>query len=113
MHLSQFACLGLCLAATKASCAGPDYENLPLDTIFTGPWESNIRAPVNKSHIVPIRIFNREGNVTGAEALLQDVDAPGVSWTISPGGLITFEFQENIGGRYVWSLYRVEGCAKS
>jgi hypothetical protein len=112
MHLSELACLGLCFAATKASFAGPDYENLPLDTIFAGPWESNIRAPVNKSYIVPVKIFNHEGNVTGAEALLQDADASGVSWTISPGGLITFEFQENIGGRYVRGLYKVEGCAK-
>lgn len=109
MHLSNLACLSLWFAAAIGSYAGPDYENLPLDTIFPGPWESNIRAPVNKSHIVPVKIFNHEGNVTGAEALLQDADAPGVSWTINPGGLVTFEFQENIGGRYVRGLYKVEG----
>jgi hypothetical protein len=101
MHFSQLACLGLCLAATKASYAGPDYEDLPLDTIFPGPWESNVRAPANKSHITPVKIFNYEGAVSGAEGVLQDADASGISLVISPGGLVTFEFQENIGGRYV------------
>lgn len=101
MHFSQLACLGLCFAATKASYTGPDYEDLPLDTIFPGPWESNIRAPANKSHITPVKIFNSEGPVSGAEAVLQDADVSGISWVISTGGLITFEFQENIGGRYV------------
>ena len=103
MHFSQVACLGLCFAAARASYAGPDYEDLPLDTIFPGPWESNIRAPANKSHIVPIKIFNYEGALSGAEAMLEDAEGSGVSWVISPGGLITFEFQENIGGRYVES----------
>ena len=101
MHFKNLACLGICLTAAKASNAGPDYNDLPLDTIFPGPWESNIRAPVNKSRITPVRIFDFQGAVSGAEAVLLDGDAKGISWVISPGGLITFEFAENIGGRYV------------
>jgi hypothetical protein len=76
---------------------GPDYESLPLDTIFPGPWEGNIRAPYNKSHIEPVKIFKHEGAVSGAESVLQDVDSKGGSWVIRPGGLTTFEFAENIG----------------
>ena len=78
---------------------GPDYESLPLDTIFPGPWESNIRAPFNKSYITPVRIFDFEGSVSGGEAVLQDAETEGISWVISPGGLITFEFEENIAGK--------------
>jgi hypothetical protein len=113
MHLSVLvlACLGLRSAATKASYAGPDYEALPLNTIFPGPWERNIRAPFNKSYIQPVKIFNYEGNLSGGETVLQDADSNGISWVIGPGGLITFEFAENIGGRYVRSHYRQKGCA--
>lgn len=99
MHFKSLACLGICLTATKASYAGPDYEHLPLDSIFPGPWESNIRAPFNKSYITPTKIFNFEGAVSGGEVVLQDAAGSGISWVISPGGLITFEFAENIGGR--------------
>ena len=110
MHFNRLACLGLCFAATKASYAGPDYEALPLDTIFPGPWESNIRAPLNKSYITPVKIFNFEGVVSGAEAVLQDAEtSSGITWVISPGGLITFEFAENIGGRYVRGTFHERG----
>lgn len=79
---------------------GPDYESLPLKTIFPGPWEDGIRAPVNKSHIVPTKIFNFEGAVSGVESALQNADTgSGQSWVISVGGLVTFEFAENIAGR--------------
>lgn len=101
MHFRRLLFFGACLTATKASYAGPDPEELPLDTIFPGPWEGNIRAPSNKSYITPTKIFNLEGAVSGAEAVLQDAESNGISWVISPGGLITFEFAENIGGRYV------------
>jgi hypothetical protein len=78
---------------------GPDYESLPLDTIFLGPWESNIRAPVNKSYIQPVKIFKLEGTVSGPESVLQDAGSEGKPLRISPGGLVTFEFAENIGGK--------------
>lgn len=72
-------------------------------TLFSGPWESNIRAPVNKSHILPAKIFHSEGAVSGTEAVLKDEtlsSSVGRSWVIRPGGLTTFEFAESIGGRY-------------
>lgn len=104
----MFRCRGivilfLYLAAVNAKHPDSlDYESLPRDTIFPGPWEENIRAPVNKSHITPVKIFKFEGATDGAETVLQDatVDS-GLSWVISPGGLITFEFEENIAGKYV------------
>ena|ERR1700710_2307615 len=90
----------LFLASTQAINNGPDYESLPLNTIFPGPWENYIRAPVNKSHIAPVKIFDLEGVVSGAETVLQDADANGgIAWIIGPGGLITFEFAENIAGK--------------
>jgi hypothetical protein len=101
MHLSGY--LGaLCASATliQALQSGPDYKSLPLDTIFPGPWESNIRAPVNKSRIVPVRIFGSEGAVSGGESVLQNANTDrGSSWRIGTGGLITFEFEENISGK--------------
>ncbi len=107
MHFYSSRVLGACILAGTAVRAtklnGPDYESLPLDTIFPGPWESNIRAPFNKSYITPVKIFNLEGAVAGAEVVLQDAKTHGgISWVIGPGGLITFEFGENIAGKYVW-----------
>ncbi|KUJ10094.1 Six-hairpin glycosidase, partial [Mollisia scopiformis] len=78
---------------------------LPRDTIFPGPWEQNIRAPLNKSHITPVKIYNFEGATVGAEAVLQDANVQsGLSWVISPGGLITFEFGENIAGKVCFEI---------
>jgi hypothetical protein len=102
MHLRPLQLLGVLsfsFAASASKYDGPDYESLPLDTIFPGPWESNIRAPFNKSHIAPVKIFNFEGAVSGAEAVLRDASPSSISWVISPGGLITFEFEENISGK--------------
>ncbi|KAG0649022.1 hypothetical protein D0Z07_5026 [Hyphodiscus hymeniophilus] len=105
MYFIRLACLGILFTHSKASYPGPDYEKLPFNTIFPGPWDSNIRAPSNKSQILPVKIFNFEGAVSGAEAVLQDAErASGVSWLISPGGLITFEFAENIGGRVCFEV---------
>jgi hypothetical protein len=87
--------------ASKNSYDGLDYESLPLSTIFPGPWESNIRAPVNKSYITPAKIFASEGAVEGASSVLQDVGSDGIWWRIGPGGLTTFEFGESISGRYI------------
>jgi hypothetical protein len=107
----------LCLSvgaaqASKPSFPGPDYESLPLDTIFPGPWEASIKAPVNKSHITPAKIFAFEGNVAGGEAVLSGTRPKGgLAWVIGPGGLITFEFVENIGGLYILCPIRtLEQC---
>jgi hypothetical protein len=110
MHLGRSGVLvASCipLVAAFAKYGGPDYNSLPLDTIFPGPWESNIKAPKNKSHIVPVRIFNFEGATSGAEVVLEGADVNvdgGLTWGISPGGLITFEFAENIGGKSVFYM---------
>jgi hypothetical protein len=101
--LGAFLTLNLPLTLASQSYEGPDPSSLPLKTLFPGPWESNIKAPLNKSHIAPVRIFHFEGTTTGAASVLQDahkdVSADGLTWGISPGGLITFEFAENIGGK--------------
>ena len=96
----------IAVSATRAAkYDGPDYESLPLDTIFPGPWENNIRAPFNKSYIQPVNIFKFEGAVSGAEVVLQDAKTDGgISWVIRPGGLITFEFGQNIAGKYAGGL---------
>jgi hypothetical protein len=102
MYFLLSACFTLCIGAAQA-LKGPDYESLPLDTIFPGPWERYIRAPVNKSHIAPVKIVNFEGAVLGVQTVLEhaEVDANGgISWVIGSGGLVTFEFEENISGRY-------------
>jgi len=107
MQLSVCASLVLLSAIAHAVNNGPDYESLPLDTIFPGPWERNIRAPLDKTHITPVKIFNTEGAVSGAESVLQDADTSGgKSWIIGRGGLITFEFEENISGKYVTTIRR-------
>lgn len=104
MHIAALLGISASLVVASPHYEGPDYNSLPLDTIFPGPWEANIKAPVNKSHIAPVRIFNFEGATYGAESVLQDAELNaegGLTWGISPGGLISFEFAENIGGKYV------------
>jgi hypothetical protein len=110
----RFSCRAvslLCVIYSSASVAVlqelVDYEALPDKTIFPGPWESNIRAPLNKSHIVPVKIFNFEGAVSGQEAVLQkEKSASGIPLVIRSGGLVTFEFEENISGRFVSLISR-------
>lgn len=96
MHLSicqiRASWLLIFLPIALALYDGPDYESLPLDTIFPGPWERNIKAPANKSEISPARVYNVEGDVKrlkGEHAV-----------TLGRGGLVTLEFSENIAGRY-------------
>jgi hypothetical protein len=98
--LCLFSALCISISATRTlKFEGPDYESLPLDTIFPGPWESNIRAPYNKSHIEPVKIFKSEGAVSGAESVLQDAVSKDTPWVVRLGDLVTFEFAENIGGK--------------
>ncbi|KAG9236563.1 Six-hairpin glycosidase-like protein [Amylocarpus encephaloides] len=108
MRLTVAATLLSGLPRTAAQ-DGVNFEALPSDTIFPGPWESNIRAPVNKSHIVPVKIFNFEGAASGAASVLQDADiSSGISWIINPGGLVTFEFAENIAGRACFEIESIK-----
>jgi hypothetical protein len=84
----------------KSSLPGPSYEDLPSKAVFPGPWDANIQAPANKTHILPKRIWKTEGDVAAADTL--------VTWktkkhdlTMGPGGLVTLEFPQNIAGRRV------------
>lgn len=100
MYMQRLAALYLSACAAQAfKYDGPEYKSLPLDTIFPGPWESNIRAPFNKSYVQPVKIFKLEGPVSGAGTVLQDANSQDSSFEISSGGLVVFEFAENIGGQ--------------
>lgn len=100
MYVQRLVALYLSACAAQAfKYDGPDYKSLPLDTIFPGPWESNIRAPFNKSYVQPVKIFKLEGAASGAETVLQDADSHDTLFEISSGGLVVFEFTENIGGQ--------------
>ncbi|EKD20340.1 alpha-L-rhamnosidase [Drepanopeziza brunnea f. sp. 'multigermtubi' MB_m1] len=113
----QFRCLEVLsvsflagIAARAAKFDGPDYHSLPLDTIFPGPWESNIRAPFNKSYITPNKIFKFEGAVSGLESVLQDAKTErSISWVIGLGGLVTFEFGENVAGKVCFEVDSIKG----
>ena len=85
-----------------------DYNNLPNETIFPGPWEESIKAPANKSYIRPARIWKARGNVSdsGFDASLRTADHDsGSSILIGIGGILTLEFDENIAGRCVSSRF--------
>lgn len=86
------------LAPSLLSSVGISHLSLPSQVVFPGPWEACIRAPVNKSHIPPSKIWHVQGSVSAPGAVL---DSPGSnsSTTILPGGLVIFEFSENIAGR--------------
>ena len=78
-----------------------DYSALPNKTVFPGPWERYIKAPADKSRIVPARIWRVGGNVTTSSTGSLLHDGPYISGSgilIGPGGTITFEFAENIAG---------------
>ncbi|GKT49335.1 uncharacterized protein ColSpa_09516 [Colletotrichum spaethianum] len=86
-----------------------DPEALPNTSVFKGPWERYIKAPIDKTRIVPSGIWDAEGNVTtsglesvevGAEA----VDAFNRGITIGPGGVLTLVFEENIAGRVCFDV---------
>ena len=72
--------------------------SLPPRAVFPGPWEGYIKAPANRSYIRPSSIWHVEGPVSGLNAVLDCPDG-NQSTTIEPGGLVIFEFSENIAGR--------------
>lgn len=101
LHLSpSIAALWMSLSCAQALSEQLNYESLPLNTIFPGPWESDIRAPKNKSHIAPVKVFKTEGAVLDASILL-DGGASKSGLVLGPGDLVSLEFAENIAGRYV------------
>lgn len=78
-----------------------DYESLPDTTVFPGPWDKYIKAPINKTRIPPARIWRVMGNVTtsGVDAKTRVGHGHGGGIAIGPGGVLTVEFEENIAGR--------------
>lgn len=86
------------VAANVPSSAGISSTFLPRQAVFPGPWEEYIKAPSNKSHIRPQKIWYVEGHVSMPEAVL-DWQQGNSSTTLDPGGLVILEFPENIAGR--------------
>ncbi|KAL8776912.1 MAG: hypothetical protein Q9203_002938 [Teloschistes exilis] len=85
------------IASIVPTSNGISHTSLPRQALFPGPWEEYIKAPVDKSRIRPRRIFRTNGSVSDSEALLSWQDSS-ISTSLSPGGLITLEFAENIAG---------------
>lgn len=78
--------------------AGISHTSLPHHAVFPGPWEEYIKAPRNRSYIRPDKIWHVEGSILLPEALLGG-SGRASSMTLDPGGLVIFEFAENIAGR--------------
>ena len=86
------------IASNTLHHVGISHLSLPRHAVFPGPWEEYIKAPVKKSHIRPSKIWHVEGSVSAPEAVL-DWTGKNSSTTIDPGGLVIFEFADNIAGR--------------
>ncbi|KAI4175847.1 MAG: hypothetical protein LQ343_001461 [Gyalolechia ehrenbergii] len=91
------------VAANVPSSAGISSTFLPRQAVFPGPWEEYIKAPSNKSHIRPQKIWYVEGHVSMPEAVL-DWQQGNSSTTLDPGGLVILEFPENIAGRVCFDI---------
>ncbi|KAI4205277.1 MAG: hypothetical protein LQ350_000599 [Teloschistes chrysophthalmus] len=85
------------VASIVPTSNGISHTSLPRQALFPGPWEEYIKAPAEKSRIRPKRIFRADGSVSDSEALVNWQDSS-ISTTLSPGGLVTLEFAENIAG---------------
>ncbi|RDW88561.1 hypothetical protein BP6252_00593 [Coleophoma cylindrospora] len=102
--LKKHAVAIVLLVSLTQALSGPlNFESLPLDTLFPGPWESNIKAPFNKSYIEPVKVFNTEGSVSKSSVLLAGSDDRR-SLTLGPGDLVSLEFAENIAGRVCFEV---------
>ncbi|KAL8915509.1 MAG: hypothetical protein Q9171_000074 [Xanthocarpia ochracea] len=91
------------IASNSLHHVGISHLSLPRHAVFPGPWEEYIKAPVNKSHIRPSKVWHVEGSVSAPEAVLDWADKNS-STTIDPGGLIIFEFADNIAGRACFDI---------
>ncbi|KAL8833064.1 MAG: hypothetical protein Q9170_004526 [Blastenia crenularia] len=83
--------------------AGISHTSLPQQAVFPGPWDEYIKAPFDKSHIRPQKVWHVEGPVSIPEAIL-DWRESNSSATLGPGGLVTLEFAENIAGRVCFDI---------
>lgn len=73
-------------------------QELPAEAVFPGPWDKYIQAPANKTHIRPKGVKLTEGNVVNASAVLEGALGSQIL-NLGPGGIVIFDFQQNIGGR--------------
>ena len=119
---------------------GVDQTNLPAEAVFPGVWDKYIQAPADKGFIRPRAVKTIEGDVgSRSENLLVvrnedgteerrvvEEDGKGeegqkpiaANWprdlTMGRGGLIVFDFEENIAGRYArFLLSRLLAVASS
>ncbi|KAK3685694.1 Six-hairpin glycosidase-like protein [Podospora appendiculata] len=92
------------------------YEPLPNVTLFPGPWDEYIKAPKNKSHILPARFWKVRGNVSTSTSATaswgkNEEDSAGhvrgSGIVLGPGGVLTVEFKENYGGRVCFDIESV------
>lgn len=77
---------------------GISHTSLPRHAVFPGSWEEYIKAPSDRSHIRPEKVWNVEGPIVFPHAVLNGQESNS-SMTLDPGGLVIFEFAENIAGR--------------
>lgn len=102
-YLFDYLLLGLAFVSRQIPFYSPlhvgiSHTSLPRQAVFPGPWEEYIKAPSDSSHIRPAKIWHIEGSVALSEAVLNWREG-GSSITLDPGGLVIFEFAENIAGR--------------
>lgn len=76
----------------------PWVQELPTEAVFPGPWNDYIQAPANKTHIRPKGLKLIEGDAQNASAVLGGTNGT-ESLTLGPGGIVIFDFEQNIGGR--------------
>ncbi|OLN95453.1 hypothetical protein CCHL11_09471 [Colletotrichum chlorophyti] len=103
------------LAAMRPPFVDP--EALPNTPVFTGPWERYVKAPEDKTRIVPSRIWDAEGNVTTSRLETVDTGSQAAQMfahgiTVGPGGVLTLEFEENISGRVCFDVSSVGNNAE-
>ncbi|KAL5347633.1 hypothetical protein ACLOAV_007042 [Pseudogymnoascus australis] len=81
-------------------------QELPPEAVFPGPWDKYIQAPANKTHIRPKGVKLTEGNVVDASAVLEGALGSQIL-SLGPGGIVIFDFQQNIGGRVCFQVASV------
>ncbi|KAL8949430.1 MAG: hypothetical protein Q9222_004453 [Ikaeria aurantiellina] len=87
---------------------GVSHSSLPQHAVFPGQWEEYIKAPANRSHIRPQKVWHVEGSVFHPQAVL-DWQENNSSTIIGPGGLVILEFPENIAGRVCFDVTYTSG----
>ena len=101
-QLATASLFAVCITGYRLAEA--DYGPLPENTLFPGPWEQYIKAPKNKTHITPARIYRVRGNVS-TSSFEDGKHEDGGGLMLGAGGTLSLEFDENIAGRYVMTAH--------